>query len=88
VTTLVLKLRALGLFTLRHLNVTVFRGFFLHRLIKDPEIFHVVFPDVSYTLSLRFVIVTTLVLELRALGLFTIGRMNVSFPGFFLHRLM
>jgi hypothetical protein len=80
VTTMVLELCALGFFTLGHMYVTVF---------STP--FHIGtwnfacgFSELHYTSSSRYVVVTTTVLELRALGFFILGHMHVTvFRGFF-----
>jgi hypothetical protein len=44
------------------------------------------FFELCYTSSLHFIVLTPMVLELRALGFFTIGHMHVTvFRGFLLH---
>jgi hypothetical protein len=72
------ELCALRFFTIGHMDVTFIRGFF-----STP--FHIGtwnFPwgssELSYTLSLRFIIVTPMVPELCALRFFTIGHMHVT----------
>jgi hypothetical protein len=59
---------------------------FPHRLILEPVTFH----EVNYILSSAFIVVTTLVLELCALGSFTVGHMHVTMfrVFFFLYRLI
>jgi hypothetical protein len=86
-TPMVPELHALRFFTIGHMHVIVFRGFF-----STP--FHIGtwnFPwgssELSYTPSSRFIIVTPMVPELCALRFFTIGLMHVTvFRSFFLHR--
>jgi hypothetical protein len=72
------ELSALGFFTMGHMHVTVFREFCVYIVSYRNLNFSCGFSKLSYTLSTRFIIVTTVVPELRALGIFTIGHLHVT----------
>jgi hypothetical protein len=78
VTSLVLELRALGFLLQVHVYVTVFRGFFYTLSHIGTWNFPCGFSEVSYISTSRFVVLTSLVLELRALGYFTMGHMHAT----------
>jgi hypothetical protein len=83
VTPMVLELRALGFFTIGHMHVTVFQGFFSTPFHIGTWNFPWSSSELSYTSSSHFIIITPMVPELRALGFFTKGHMHVTvFRGF------